>query len=294
MASYNRHIFSQRRGVVALGQLLVSNKRAVGQVTTPGPVLARRVVAPSSALIDDFVRFSGGNPAAYRGVVPAPLFCQWSLPLMLEVASTLPYPPTKVINAGCELRVSDVLPRGTPLEATAQVVEIDENERRAKLTIRVGTRAVGGSELIVADLRVLIPLQRASGGGPKREKPRVPSKAREIERARLSSSAGADFAKLTGDFNPIHWLRPYARAVGFRGVILHGFGVFARAHEALARGLLSGDVQRIRSLSADFTRPLVLPLDVGVYVDGHDQVLVGDAPGGAAYMVGKYTLGPKP
>ncbi len=164
-----------------------------------------------------------------------------------------------------------------------------------KLTIRVGTRPVGGEDALLADLRVLIPLARSSSSGgaerkPHKPKPLVPASSRELSRARLSRSAGADFAKLTGDFNPIHWLAPYARAVGFRGVILHGFGMFARAHEALVRGLLSGDALRIRSLSADFTRPLVLPADCGVYLHGDDEVIVGDAPGGAAYMMGKFEL----
>ena len=36
-----------------------------------------------------------------------------------------------------------------------------------------------------------------------------------------------------------------------------------------------------------FTRPLVLPARVGVYVRG-DKVWVGDAPGGGAYLEGTF------
>ena len=38
--------------------------------------------------------------------------------------------------------------------------------------------------------------------------------AREVQRTRLRADAGLGFAKLTGDFNPIHWLaRMRARRV---------------------------------------------------------------------------------
>ena len=57
----------------------------------------------------------------------------------------------------------------------------------------------------------------------KREPSRVPGDARELSFWNLSASAGLEFAKLTGDFNPIHWVPAYARASGFRNVILHGF-----------------------------------------------------------------------
>ena len=38
-----------------------------------------------------------------------------------------------------------------------------------------------------------------------------------------------------------------------------------------------------------FTRPLVLPARVGVYVRG-DKVWVGDAPGGPAYLEGTFKI----
>jgi hypothetical protein len=60
------------------------------------------------------------------------------------------------------------------------------------------------------------------------------------------------------------------------------------AFEGLAKGVFSGDVHRIAMLDANFVRPLVLPGKAGLYVwdDGH--VGLGDAPGGPAYMLGRY------
>jgi hypothetical protein len=63
----------------------------------------------------------------------------------------------------------------------------------------------------------------------------------------------------------------------------------ARAIEALNRGLLAGDVTALQEIDVRFTRPLVLPARVGVYVRG-DKVWVGDAPGGPAYLEGTFKL----
>jgi acyl dehydratase len=104
----------------------------------------------------------------------------------------------------------------------------------------------------------------------------------------LPKSTGLEFAKVTGDFNPIHWLPRYARAMGFRNVILHGFGSMAFATEGLNRGLFAGNTHRLRRFDAMFARPLVLPATVGLYVWGERQVGLGDAPGGPAYLAGTF------
>jgi len=82
---------------------------------------------------------------------------------------------------------------------------------------------------------------------PEKERPRVPEGAREILRTKRHKDAGLAFAKLTGDFNPIHWLTPYARASGFPNVIQHGFASLALCWEALTQRLLAGDVHAMQS-----------------------------------------------
>ena len=63
------------------------------------------------------------------------------------------------------------------------------------------------------------------------------------------------YAGASGDFNPIHWLPSYARAAGFRSTVLHGFGTFALAIEALVRRVLSGNVRALATVEARFTKP---------------------------------------
>jgi acyl dehydratase len=216
---------------------------------------------------------------------------------MLEAARALPYPATKVINAGCGLTVHAALPLGQELHITARVSKIDDNGKRALVTIEVVTGTADVPRALTADLRLFIPLKRAgtaetvtgSDASKPRQKPTVPLDVKELCFQRLGKDAGLDFAFLTGDFNPIHWLSPYAKAAGFKSVILHGFGSFARAFDGLVRAALAGDVQALLALDADFTRPLPLPAEVGLYVGPEQRVYLGDAPGGAAYLVGHFS-----
>jgi acyl dehydratase len=170
--------------------------------------------------------------------------------------------------------------------------DIDDNGRRAVIHQRAVTATSRHPEAIVAHVYGIVPL----GGGEKDksakrkdDRPRVSNEARELARWDIGPKAGFEFAKLTGDFNPIHWIPPAARAAGFRNVILHGFSTMARAVEGLNRALFAGDVGQLAAIDVKFTRPLVLPARVGLYIEG-DRVFVGDAAGGPAYLVGTYSV----
>src|SRR5205814_2598667 len=141
-----------------------------------------------------------------------------------------------------------------PLEVRARLESIDDDGQRAVLHQRIVTGTASSPEAVVAHLRAVVPSGPRPAGRPRREPARVPPGARLLARWQLGAGAGLTFASLTGDFNPVHWLRPYARAFGFGGVILQGFATLARAIEGLALA-----VGPVRAIDVKFTRPLVLP-----------------------------------
>ena len=295
MAGLTRHLFEQGPVVAALGRsALMALSQHLGQKETrpslelPGPVISASVPPRPSALCQDVVRWAGGDPKAYRGVVPPYLFPQWGFPLQSRTLDGIAYPLTRILNAGCRMTIHAPLPADEPLLLSAQLTDIDDDGRRAILHQRLvsGTRSV--PEAMTCEFQALVPL---SGGGKKKEKKeraRVPQEVRELGFWRLGPQSGLDFALLTGDFNPVHWVRPYARAAGFKNTILHGFATMAKTIEGLNASLWSGDTGRLRVLDVRFVRPLVLPAQVGLYIDGRGGVWVGDAPGGPAYMQGNY------
>jgi hypothetical protein len=296
MAVPTRYILHQGPVLGALARAaFVAVKSASGQPNSapsevPGPVISARIPPRPADLVRDYIRHVGGDPAWYRGQVPAHLFPQWVFPLQARGIEGLQYPIQRVLNGGSRLQMNAPLPLGEPFELEVQLLDIDDNGRRAVIHQRATTSTSTHPEAIVADVYGIVPL----GGGDKSvnrkdDRPRVPVMAKELARWKLGTHVGLEFAKLTGDFNPIHWIPPAARANGFRNVINHGFSTMARAIEGLNGSLFSGDVSRLEAIDVKFTRPLVLPAKVGLYIED-DSVFVGDAPGGPAYLVGTYSV----
>jgi acyl dehydratase len=302
MALPTKHILSQGPVLTSLGgTALAALRQRLGwgapsvAPSLPGPAVSATVAPLPPDLVRDYVRHVGGDPSAYRGAVPAHLFPQWGFPPAAKTLRGLPYPLAKVLNGGCRLEVRGELPAGQPLLVSARLEEIDDDGRRAVLHQRVVTGTAATPELVIGHLYAIVPLggkptDRSVGKRPERRPPaRVPDDAEELAYWRIRDDAGLAFAMLTGDFNPVHWLPPYARAFGFQSPILHGFATMARAIEGLHRSLLADATRQIAAFDCRFTKPLALPARVGLYVKG-GEVFVGDAPGGAAYLTGSLTL----
>ncbi|MCA9614488.1 MAG: hypothetical protein H6721_25330 [Sandaracinus sp.] len=279
-----RHVLQQGPVVAALARGATSSfRRAPRETVAPGPWHHALVPPRPRDLIDDYVRHVGGDVGSYRGLVPPHLFPQWIFPLQARALEGVSYPLQKVLNGGCRMEVRAPLPADRPLEVATRLDAVDDDGRRAVLRFLATTGPKDEPEALVVHLNAVVPLGGGGEGKPRKERVRVPSDARELSRWRLGPRAGLEFAILTGDFNPVHWVAPYARAFGFRNTILHGFSSFARVYESLRV------TRRIapRVLDVRFTRPLVLPARVGLFT-ADASVFVGDAAGAPAYLTGTF------
>jgi len=254
--------------------------------TLPGPLLTGRVPPRDPALVAAFLAHVGSRPGTWDGALPPHFFPQWVFPLLTRALEGLPYPPLRMLNGGCHLVINKPLPMGEALDIEVQLTDISDDGRLAVLTERCVTGTATAPNALEIEFH---PVARLSGKGksdsPKKEKPTVPMGAREIGRWSLSARSGLEFALLTGDFNPIHWIPAAARAAGFKSTILHGFASMTRVVEAL----VEGDGTRLGELEVRFVKPLVLPAEVGAYVVG-DAVYVGLRPGAEANMTGRFGL----
>lgn len=294
MAVPLRYVLHQGPVLKGMGEAALSAvKQRLGlaesrAVETPGPEHTITVPPRPDDLVNAYVRHVGGDPSSYRGRVPPHLFPQWTFPLSGRLLEGLKYPMMAVMNAGCRMTVNAPIRAGQPLTVTGRLESVDDDGRRAILDQRFVTGTPDHPEALVTHMFVFVPLGGGKGGKKeKKEGVRVPQDARELAFWKLRSDAGLDFAKLTGDFNPVHWVPAWARMLGFRNTILHGFGTFSRAVEGLHRGLFAGDVNALREVEVRFTRPLVLPAKVGLYVKDQ-QFWVGTAAGGPAYLEGRF------
>lgn len=284
MLSPARHLVQQRSMLVSLGGVALDTLRESLRPTraepvVPGPEVAQRVAAPTDALVDDFLRYIVADWAGEARRLPPQLFPQWGLPVALRALRGSGLPLAKMLNGGCRLEQRAPLVRGKPLQVSARLSSVSSDERRRVVVTRIVTEQAEAPQALVADLYGIIRLARARSAARQHEP--IPQAARKLEAWRLGSDAGLRFALLTGDFNPLHWLGPYARALGFSGKLLHGFAAMARAHATLERV-----VGPLRLLDVRFVRPITLPAELSLYVAG-ERVFVGSA-GEPPYLSGSF------
>ena len=296
MAVSSKHILSQASVLSGMGRLMLASlaKRPEGLPELPSEAITAQLKPRAKDLVRDYVKAVGGDPSNYRDTLPPHMFPQWGFGLAARTLMDIPYPIAQVVNGGCSMEILKPIPSNEPLDVTAQLMSVDDNGRRVLLDQKIVTSTKSSGDVLVAHLYPLIPLKskkQGKKGKKKAEKPRVPLDVQELKFGRISSQAGLDFAKLTGDFNPIHWIAPYAKMSGFKNTILHGFATMARGMEAINQ-LRVPVGSYISKFDVEFRRPLVLPAKVGVYVGEGNKVYVGDTPGGPAYMEGSYELSP--
>lgn len=281
-----------RQGPVVRAMLKAALRKPHGRpLETPTPGRSSEVPARSAALVRDYLHHVGGSPAAYRSELPGHLFSQWGFPLLTEALAEAPYDLRRGLNGGCRIVFHKPIPADEPLQLRARIESVQDDGYRALLEARLWTSTRSAPDALESTLRVFVPLKKREGGS-KNPPVRIADDARPIDTWKIAADAGVTFAALTGDINPIHWLKPAARAAGFKTPILHGFSTLARAIESLNAAHFSGDVHRLRSIDVRFTRPLLLPARPSVFLDGDTGFSVGTAPGGPCFLTGTYEVAP--
>lgn len=288
-----RHVLQQGPVLAALVRAGVAAARSGSggePPDTPTADLMATVAGPGKDLIADYIAHVGGSPSAWKGQIPPHLFPQWGFPLLSRTLEGVPYNLSKVLNGGCRIEVNAPLPAGEPLTLKARLQDIDDDGRRAVLHQQIVTGTASNPEALVCSVYAIVPLKRDKGERrEKKPKPHIPVDAREVARWSLPAGAGRDFAVLTGDFNPIHWIPAAGRMAGFGGCILHGFATLARAWEGVVAARHVGNVSKMRTLDVRFVKPLRIPGDVGLYLADDNTFFVGNAPGAPACMTGSFT-----
>ena len=290
------HAFRQRATIATLarvvsssvGQKIYANKS--NRIEIPGTIFSDTIPPRSQRLINDYIYHVGGDPLSYKGILPPHFFPQWGFPLLAQTIASLPYDPIRILNGGVLYEVRKPLPSTEPLRLTAQLMNVDDNGRRIVFHQKLVTGTESAPEALIAEISAILPLKETKKSPIlKKEKPKIHDNAQEIGRIHLNANAGLEFALLTGDFNPVHWIGVYARLSGFSNTILHGFSTMARAAEILVKNRLSGRANLLERFEAKFVKPLVLPNKVSIFIQ-ENQIWVGHVQGGEPYLTGQFTI----
>ncbi len=208
------------------------------------------IPAPSMKLVRSYLDWSGAGER-YGTALPPHLFCQWALPASVQVLEQTRYRLASVINQGVTMRVNGELPSGQPLIVTARLASLQEVNNRARVSVEITSGPASQPDAVVGTMHVSFILghQDKKAGRDADAQPDW----RTLGTWKASGDDGFRFALLTGDFNPIHWVGLAGRLSPFKQKVLHGFGMFVRSIEVLAR---SGAIDEI---DVRFLKPVPLP-----------------------------------
>jgi acyl dehydratase len=261
------------RGVRARGPAPV---RALAAVPRGSVAAERSGIVVDAAAVRAYARATGGDHlfAFYgEGAVAPPFFAAtWEPALVLELLAgmepALPLGPmvhlgtdavwTRPLRPGDRVRCRMVLERAEPVPRGIRFTVAARNE--------VGPGRLCSESTSAFLLKVPVPdVPRAEA-----DLPRAPEAGWiEMVRWNLPASAGRRYARVSGDWNPIHLWPLTARPFGFRAPILHGFATAARAAHSLIDLHLSGDPLALRRMRIAFRAPLALPCTASLLV--HDS-----------------------
>lgn len=254
------------------------------------------------AHVRDYARATGGDGvSAFFDAHPVapPFYCAtWETALALEMFAGLetPLPLGAVVHVSTDMVWARPLPPDEPIRCRVELDRVERTPRGLKLTV-LSRNWMGAGQLCCQGTSVyMVRTRDPADGGPRRpERPPAPSVDQgawtELARWRLAAGAGRHYARVSGDYNPIHLWPWTARPFGFRAPILHGYATAARAAHTLIAQRLHGDPAALRRMRIAFRAPLPLPstavLRIGEGGPEH-RFRVASPDGTAVYAEGTY------
>ena len=113
-----------------------------------------------------------------------------------------------------------------------------------------------------------------------------------IAQLNLPSSTGRRYARVSGDYNPIHLWPLTAKLLGFPRHIAHGMWSKARCLSALSETEMGSCITQACIIDVEFKRPLLLPARVNLVAGSHQhnlQFALQDPSGKSLHLRGKIT-----
>ncbi|MCU7555738.1 MaoC/PaaZ C-terminal domain-containing protein [Alteromonas sp. ASW11-19] len=150
--------------------------------------------------------------------------------------------------------------RAVPLELRVRFSAIRQHPKGWECDVQV-SGLQSGSQVYEATSTYLtrvkashvVPGRRTTDGASQQ-----PLEQEPLARLTIPASIGRQYARVSGDYNPIHLHGVTAKLFGFRQPIAHGMWTLARSFAALPQNNLEGSVQ----LQAVFEKPVFLPASV--------------------------------
>lgn len=270
----------------------------------------RRVAVEYPALVIDprrvarYLRVTGGEEIeslqGSEAVLPPTYPAVWETALALELLARegVPFPARGLVHMQSEMIALRPIPAGERVRCRVELEHVESHPRGVHLLLRCRNWSAAGQLCQENALGLLVRTGGKGGGGRPRPATGGEEEGEWMELAEweLPAGLGRRYARVSGDYNPIHLWRWSSRLLGFKRPILHGFCTEAMVAHALVKGVLGGDPAALRRLRVDFRAPLPLPARVRLLVrpdphGGHGRFRVaGEAK--RPYAEGEYVGSP--
>ena len=204
--------------------------------------------------------------AAYRqacgfgesGLLPAtyPHVMAFALQMQLLTSHEFPFPLLGLVHLSNRIRVLRPLGGLSRVHASVHVENLEPHEKGA--TFDLVTQVDDALGPLWEEHSVMLCKGVKLDGAPPAQL--QPSVAPLIEHSRwyAGNDCGRQYAKVSGDYNPIHLSAASARLFGFPTAIAHGMWSLARSLAALREQLPAANVE----LHAQFRKPVRLPSEL--------------------------------
>jgi acyl dehydratase len=278
--------------LAAVARLVLSRLRLPGRSDADhalhrASVSSDGLVATEAAIRKYLWATAGENPgsAARGGLVPPTLITAWETALLLDLlrVSGAPFPRRGIVHAFSEHFHLRSLRAGEGARVRLEVRAVDRSRRGGRLLVGCRVLNAAGNLIAEGELLYLLPgLDLGVLGAipvPDLPDPMDGREWRELERWHLRPRHARRYARVAGDYNPIHLSALTARLFGFRRPILHGACIEAMVAHGLTGNVFGGDPSALRRLAIRFAAPLPLPAEATL------EILEDDGGGSGAFRV---------
>ena len=246
--------------------------KASRRPASTGPMvgdLRLREAAQDAKRLREYQEICGYSPS---DIVPATWLHVQSFPLQTELmsGSDWPFPALGTVHVSNSMKMIRPVRVDETLDIEVRASHLDPHEKGTVFHllgfIRVGEELVWSSHSTY-----LVPGYRVPGANveiPREEMPELGDDATTWE---LPADLGRSYARVSGDFNPIHLAPATAKMFGFKTTIVHGMWTHARALAAMEKDLPESYEARVQ-----FAKPIELPSTVRFASDGQRYGVVGE------------------
>lgn len=191
-----------------------------------------RGAGPDRARLRAFERATGlGAGESLPSLFPQVL--TFPLQMVILTHPAFPLPIWKVLQVRNQLLQRRPIPAGAAFDAEARVAGQRVLEKGVEVDLHVAVRE--GEDVAWEGLTTYY--YRGRFGDPDPASPRAATPAEatgEVARWRTEGGGGLRFGGISGDYNGIHYMGPYARLFGFRGAFHHPYELVGQCLRRMA------------------------------------------------------------